>query len=105
MLLNNYIKVKELTDNLTFDGMLEKYDDTSPYMFCKILDLDSEVLDKLTSKVDFKGNKFETHNLFNNAVLVVKRVTKIRGFNGLYIQLSDVIEIIPKDEYQKYVYE
>ena len=32
-LLNNYLKVKELTDNLEFNGILEKYDDTSPYVY------------------------------------------------------------------------
>ena len=104
MLLNNYIKVKELTDNMMVYDMLEKYDDTSPYMFCRILDIDAKALDKLSNETDIHGNRLETHKLFNESVLVVKRVTKIRGFKGLYIQVSDIIEIIPKDEYQKYVY-
>lgn len=97
-LLNNYIKVKELTDNMMIDDMLEKYDDTSPYMFCKIIDIDKNVLNKIT--LDLGIEEFQLYNL----VLVVKRVTKIRGFKGLYIQLSDVIEVVTKDEYEKYVY-
>ncbi|MBQ2639165.1 MAG: hypothetical protein IJF92_00145 [Bacilli bacterium] len=102
-LLNNYIKVKELTDNMQVDGMLEKYDDTSPYMFCKIIDIDADALNKITSKTDMHNNQISMSQLFKS-VIVVKRVTKIRGFKGYYIQLSDIIEIIPSEEYDKYVF-
>ena len=101
-LLNNYIKVKELTDNLVIDDILEKYDDSSPYMFCRIVDLDANVLHQLETLKDIHGQTLGAHNVFNS-ILVVKRVTKIRGFNGYYIQLQDVIEIISKDTYNKYV--
>lgn len=102
-LLNNYIKVKELTDNMQIDGMLEKYDDTSPYMFCKIIDIDADALNRITSKTDMHNNQISMSKLFQS-VIVVKRVTKIRGFKGYYIQLSDIIEIIPEEEYKKYVF-
>ena len=103
-LLNNYIKVKELTDNLEMDGMIEKYDDTSPYIYAKIIDADINAIEKLTMVQELSGRTFTMNDLLNKCVLVFKRVTKIRGFNGLYVQLSDLIEIISKEEYEKYVY-
>lgn len=102
-LLNNFIKVKELTDNLEIDGILEKYDSTSPYMFCKIVDLDKEALNKLEHTADIHGNMLSMSNIFNNSVIVAKRVTKVRGLDGYYIQLQDVIEIMSKETYNKYV--
>lgn len=103
-LLNNYLKVKELTDNLEFNGILEKYDDTSPYIYAKLLDADVEALDKLSKVQSIDGTTFDAPELFSNCVFVFRRVTKIRGFNGIYVQLSDLIEIIPKETYNKYVY-
>lgn len=102
-LTNNYIKVEELTDNLLINGVLEKYDDTSPFMFCKIIDLDYEVRQKLCTIKDLQGNLIKEHDLFRY-IVVVKRVTKIRGFKGYYIQLSDIIELIDNETYNKYVY-
>lgn len=101
-LLNKYIKVKELTDNLEIDGIVEKYDDTSPYMFCKILDADADVVCQLEHLKNIHGEEIGLHNLYQS-ILVVKRVTKVRGFNGYYIQLQDVIEIIDKETYNKYI--
>ena len=40
-LCNRYLKVQELTDNLEVDGIVKKYDDTSPFMFAKIIALDT----------------------------------------------------------------
>lgn len=97
-LLNNYIKVKELTDNLEIDGMLEKYDDTSPYMFAKIQDIDKEALHKIVASTGL-----DEHIVWNS-VLVFKRVTKVKGFLGYYVQVSDLIEIIDTKTYNKYVY-
>ena len=103
-LLNNYLKVKELTDNLEFNGILEKYDDTSPYVYAELLDADTEALEKLSRISELNGRTYQTHELLNGCVFIFRRVTKIRGFKGIYVQLSDLIEIIPKETYNKYVY-
>lgn len=98
-LLNNYIKVKELTNNLLINDILEKYDDTSPYMFAEIIDMSQEVASLLSSKTGL-----EVHQLWNKSVIVVKRVTKVKGFLGYYVQVSDLIEVINRETYNKYVY-
>ena len=103
-LLNNYLKLKELTDDLEFNGILEKYDDTSPYIYAELLDIDAEALSKLSEVQELSGRTYDTHELLNNCVFVFRRVTKIRGFRGIYAQLSDLIEIIPRETYNKYVY-
>lgn len=103
-LLNHYLKVKELTDNLVIDEFLEKYDSTSPYIYTKLIDADTEALEKLQKVSELNGRTYTIHELLNDCIFVFKRVTKIRGFNGIYVQLQDLIEIIPKNTYNKYVY-
>lgn len=99
-LLNDYIKVRELTDNLQIDGMLEKYDSTSPYMIAEIVDISAKAEEEI---IKYTPQDFTLNDLYKS-ILIFKRVTKIRGFNGIYVQLQDLIEIVDRNTYNKYVW-
>nr|DAG51215.1 MAG TPA: hypothetical protein [Caudoviricetes sp.] len=96
-LLNRYLKVKELTDNLEIDGIVRKYDDTSPFMYAKIEAIDPNC--RLAKECpDVAENPA-------NYVVVFKRATKFPILDGFCLHEDDILMALTNEEYSKYVYQ
>lgn len=97
LLCNRYLKVQELTDNLEVDGIVKKYDDTSPFMFAKIIALDTNC--RIAKEFpDLLEN-------LANYVVVFKRATKFPILDGFCLHEDDILMILTNEEYNKFVYE
>lgn len=84
-LYNDNILVEELQDDLMISGTMLRYDQDSPYMFCRVLSVSDEARDK--------GISLEN-------VLVIKRYAKEEYLPGQYfISYKDVRGSILKEDY------
>lgn len=89
IITGNYIQVKELKKDLVVDGLIQKYDDSSPYMFGKVLNANSKILDELS---------VISPNI-NNTVILFNRVNKIPYLNSYFVDRQNVIAIMDMEEY------
>ena len=91
MIIRKCLIVKELQDDMTIDGLLQKYDDSAPYMYGIVVDGEKSLLDKLGTIV----------NLGEPAVISFFRVNKT-PYNGNYlVDFDNIIEIMSKSDYEK----
>lgn len=90
-ILKNCVIVKELQDDMIIDGLLTKYDDSSPYMYGKVIDGNQKLLDDLST---YTGSLAYT-------VISFFRVNKT-PYEGKYLVDGDnIIEVMTLDEYNK----
>ena len=88
--LKNNILVKELQADFVIDGLLEKYDDSSPVMYGIIVDVSEEVRNKLT-----------IYGEIENTILMFKRVAKVPVLGGYLVNYDDVIALMSIEEFNK----
>lgn len=90
LITGNYIRVKELQKDIMVDGLLQKYDDSSPYMFGKVIDAEKKIM-----------NEFSTITPdINNIVILFKRINKLPYLNTYFVDRNDVIAIMSMKEYE-----
>ena len=89
IITGNYIQVKELKKDLVVDGLIQKYDDSSPYMFGKVLNANKKILEDLSTMVPD----------VNNLVILFNRVNKISYLNSYFVDRQHVIAIMDMEEY------
>ena len=91
-LLRNCVLVKELQDDMIIDGLLTKYDESSPYMYGKVIDGSKELLDKLYAYANDYGSA---------TVISFFRVNKT-PYEGKYLVDADnIIEVMNMNEYER----
>ena len=89
IITGNYIQVKELVKDVTVDGLIQKYDDSSPYMFGKVINAKKEILDKLST----------LSSDINNTVILFNRVNKLPFLNTYFVDKQHVIAVMSIDEF------
>lgn len=89
IITGNYIQVEELKKDLIIDGLVQKYDDSSPYMFGKVINAKKEILDEL--------NVISSD--VNNLVILFNRVNKLPYLNTYFVDRQYVIAIMSMEEY------
>ena len=89
IITGNYIQVKELQKDMKVDGLIQKYDDSSPYMFGKIIDAKNEI----------KNELMIYSNDISNLVILFNRINKIPFLDTYFVDRQNVIAIMTIDEY------
>ena len=87
--LGKFIKIKELQDDFIIDGLLQKYDDSSPFMFGVVLGGNDILLDELNTCSSY-GDKI---------IISFKRVAKLPYLNCYLVAKEDVIDVMTEEEY------
>ena len=90
IITGNYIQVKELVKDVMVDGLLQKYDDSSPYMFGRVINANKTILDELSTIIT------DT----NDVVVLFKRVSKLPYLNTYFVDRQDVIAIMSMKEFE-----
>ena len=90
LITGNYIQVKELIKDVTVDGLLQKYDDSSPYMFGKVINANKKILEDLSV----------INPDINNTVILFKRINKLPYLNTYFVDKNDVIAVMSMEEYE-----
>ncbi len=90
IITGDYIQVKELQKDITVDGLLQKYDDSSPYMFGKVINAHKNILDELSV----------ISPDIHNTVILFKRVSKLPYLNTYFVNRQDVIAIMSMKEFE-----
>ena len=89
-ILRKCVLVKELQDDMIIDGLLTKYDDSSPYMYGKVIDGSKELLDRLYAAANDYGSA---------TIISFFRVNKT-PYEGKYLVDEDnIIEVMNISEY------
>lgn len=90
LVTQNNLLVKEIVCDLkTSDGLVQKYDDTSNFIFANIIEV---------------GEFLDCKTLYQNRdnVLVLKRISKIPFLDGQYfIDEKDILGVMSKEEFEK----
>ena len=89
-LKKDYILVKELTDDMMIDGLLEKYDDNSPFIHAKVIEASRDFLYRLNEEYPSQ-----------DAVILFSRPNKIPYLGYLLVHEADIIATMSKEEYEK----
>lgn len=89
--IGKYIKVKELQKDFTIDGLLEKYDDSSPFMFGLVVDGNEDIMNKLSTYGNY-GEK---------VIISFKRVAKIPYLGQYLVSFEDIIDVMTESEFNK----
>lgn len=90
-LKKDYILVKELTDDMMIDGLIEKYDDNSPFIHAKII----EATDKFIQDISLE------YSSLGDCVVLFSRPNKIPYLGNLLVHEADLIATMSKEEYEK----
>ena len=69
--------------------LIQKYDDSSPYMFGKVINAKKEILDKLST----------LSSDINNTVILFNRVNKLPFLNTYFVDKQHVIAVMSIDEF------
>ena len=91
--LGNFIKVKELTDDFVIDGLLQKYDDSSTYMFGEVVGGKAELVDTLNTAI--------TYN--EKTIISFKRVAKTPYLNCYLVAKEDIIDVMSESDYRSLI--
>lgn len=87
--LGKFIKIKELQDDFIIDGLLQKYDDSSPFMFGVVIGGNDALLDELSTCSSY-GDK---------VIISFRRVAKVPYLNCYLVAREDVIDVMTESEY------
>lgn len=86
---DNLLVEEIITDLRSSDGLVQKYDDSSNFIFTKII----EVGEAIKNKIIYQDK---------SNVLVLRRISKIPFLDGQYfINEKDILGIMSKDEFNK----
>ena len=88
--LGKFIKIRELQDDFMIDGLIQKYDDSSPFMFGIVVGGNDNLLDELNTYSNFE----------DTIIISFKRVAKIPYLNCYLVSKEDVIDVMTKEEYE-----
>lgn len=86
------LKVEELQDDITVDGLLQKYDDSSQIMMGHVLGGNDELMNKIRSKIQY-----------GKVMITFKRVAKVPYFGMYLVEEPDIIDIMSEEEYKKVI--
>lgn len=89
VVLKNGLIVKELIKDIIIDGLIQKYDDSSDFMFVKIIQIGEELI----KKPEYQNTK--------DLVLMLRRINKVPTPFGYYINESDVLAVLTDDEFNQ----
>lgn len=88
--LGKFIKIKELQDDFIIDGLIQKYDDSSPFMFGVVIGGNDNLLDELSTCSNY-GDKI---------IISFRRVAKVPYLNCYLVSKEDVIDVMTESEYE-----
>ena len=88
--LGKFIKIKELQDDFIIDGLIQKYDDSSPFMFGVVIGGNDNLLDELSTCSNY-GDKI---------IISFRRVAKVPYLNCYLVSKEDVIDVMTESEYK-----
>lgn len=88
--LGKFIKIKELQDDFIVDGLIQKYDDSSPFMFGIVVGGNDNLIDELNTYSNY-GDKI---------IISFKRVAKVPYLNCYLVSKEDVIDVMTESEYE-----
>lgn len=86
---NNLLVEEIVCDLKTSDGLIQKYDDSSNFIFAKIIEV---------------GQFLECKTIYQDKtnVLVLRRISKIPFLNGQYfIDEKDILGVMTKEEFEE----
>ncbi len=89
--VGRYLKVKELQDDFMVDGLLQKYDDSSSFMFGQVIGGNMEILNNLGTISGYN----------QNIVISFKRVAKLPYLNCYLVSNEDLIDVMTYEEYEE----
>jgi len=89
IITGNYIQVKELIKDVVVDGLIQKYDDSSPYMFGKVINAKKEILDDLSVLTPD----------INNTVILFSRINKLPFLDTYFVDKQHVIAVMSMEEF------
>lgn len=88
-ILKESVLVKELQDDMIENGLLVKYDDSSPFMYGMIKNGNSAILEKLRQYIPY-----------GNIIVSFYRVNKT-PYRGLYVvDYNNILEVMSEEEYK-----
>ena len=88
--IGKFIKIKELQDDFIVDGLLQKYDDSSSFMFGEIIGGNESLI-----------NELNTYSNYNDKLIIsFKRVAKVSYLGCYLVSPEDVIDIMTESEYE-----
>lgn len=86
---NNLLVQEIISDLKTSDGLIQKYDDSSNFIFANIIEV---------------GEYLDNKTLYQNKdnVLILRRISKIPFLDGKYfIDEKDILGVMSKEEFEK----
>lgn len=89
VVLGKRLLVKELIKDIKINGLIQKYDDSSDFMFVQVIEIGEGLQDKP-----------EYQNI-ENLVLVLKRIAKIPFIESYFINEEDILAVMSKDEFEE----
>ena len=95
LVLNGYLEVKELKDDLVEDGIIQKYDDNSPYIYARMINVDPKILE------EFSAMEKEMAQPKTHTIILTRRISKIPVNGNYFVHKSDVIKLLTESEYNK----
>lgn len=91
-IIGKYIQVKELKDDVYVDGLLQKYDDSSPYIFAEIIEAESNIYDKLSDYGDI-----------DDLIVIFRRPNKLPFLDTFFVSNEDIIAVMTREEYNSLI--
>lgn len=88
-IIGKYLQVKELVKDLSVNGLLQKYDDSSPYILAEIVNAEQEIY-----------NKLSTYGDVDNLVVIFRRPNKLPFLDTFFVSNEDIIAIMSKEEFE-----
>ena len=89
--VGKFLKVKELQDDFIIDGLLQKYDDSSSFMFGQVIGGNIDILNELGTIAGYE----------QNIVISFKRVAKLSYLNCYLVSKEDLIDVMTYEEYEE----
>lgn len=89
IILGDYLQVEELQKDIQINGIIQKYDDSSPYMFGKIINGKEDVINNLSKYGDIES-----------IVVIFRRPAKIPFIGSYLVDAKDIIGIMTMNEYE-----
>ena len=88
--LDSVVKVKELQDDITIDGLLQKYDDSSPIMIGVVVGGNEAVYNKLSTTATY-GEPL---------IITCYRANKVSYYGTYIVKAEHIIDVMSKTEYE-----
>ncbi len=87
IVLGRNIYVQEIKKDIKVDGILQKYDDSSDFIFAKIIEVGDDLL-----SIPYLQDK-------DNTILVLRRISKSPFYDGYFIKFDDILATMTLEEF------